>query len=94
MFRIERAENGTVQLSGRLDAASAPEARAVLEDISGSCRLDFTGLEYIASAGLGLLAAAQRRLLDQGSGLTLCGLSPHLRDVLSLAGFEGVFDFE
>lgn len=94
MFRIDRVENGTVQMSGRLDAASVPQARVVLEEISDSCRLDLTGLEYIASAGLGLLAAAQRRLLDQGDGLTLCGLSPHLRDVLSLAGFEGVFDFE
>ena len=94
MFRIDRVESGTVQMSGRLDAASVPQARVVLEEISDSCRLDFTGLEYIASAGLGLLAAAQRRLLEQGNGLTLCGLSPHLRDVLSLAGFEGVFDFE
>lgn len=94
MFRIDRAGDGTVQLAGRLDAASVPQARIVLEEITDSCRLDFSGLEYIASAGLGLLAAAQRRLIDQGGGLTLCGLSPHLRDVLTLAGFEGVFEFE
>lgn len=94
MFDIRRDEGGTVQLTGRLDAAAADQARRVLEDIEGSCRLDFSGLEYIASVGLGLLAAAQKRLLADGHGLILAGLNPHLREVLSLAGFEGIFEFE
>lgn len=94
MFRIDRDEHGTIRLDGRLDAASVAQARVLLDEVQSSCRLDFSHLEYIASAGLGLLAAVQRRLLDRDQGLTLCGLSPHLRDVLNLAGFEGVFEFE
>ena len=35
-----------------------------------------------------------RRLVDRGQGLILAGLSPHLHEVLSLAGFEGIFEFE
>jgi len=94
MFEITRDESGTVNLSGRLDAAAAPEARRILEEIESSCRLDFSGLDYIASVGLGLLASAQKRLMASGDGLILAGLNPHLREVLSLAGFEGIFEFE
>lgn len=94
MFDIRRTEDGTIALKGRLDAASAPVAREFLAAVDGSARLDFSGLDYIASVGLGVLAAAQRRLLDRGEALVLAGLSPHLREILSLAGFEGIFAFE
>ncbi len=94
MFEITRQDTGTVVMSGRLDAASAVKARHLLDEVETSCRVDFTSLVYIASVGLGLLAAVQKRLMASGDGLTLVGLNPHLREVLSLAGFEGIFDFE
>jgi stage II sporulation protein AA (anti-sigma F factor antagonist) len=95
MFAIDWQDDGSVRLEGRLDAASAPAAREFLGTVQGTCRLDFARLDYIASAGLGILIAAQRRLRDEGGGgLVLAGLSPHLREVLSLAGFEGIFAFE
>ena len=94
MFDIARTDDGGVKLTGRLDSASAPVAREFLADLVSTTRLDFSELVYIASVGLGILAAAQRRLMDQGDGLILAGLNPHLREVLSLAGFEGIFDFE
>ena len=94
MFAIGWQDDGTVRLEGRLDAASAPQAREFLAGVQGRCRLDFTRLDYIASAGLGILVAVQRRLRDGGGGLVLGGLNPHLRDVLGRAGFEGIFEFE
>lgn len=94
MFDIQRDDSGTVQLTGRLDAASADRARCVFEEIEGTCKVDFSGLDYIASVGLGLLAGAQKRLMAHGQGLILANLNPHLREVLSLAGFEGIFEFE
>ncbi len=94
MFDIRRSEDGSITLTGRLDAASAPVAREFLATVDTAARLDFSRLDYIASVGLGILAAAQRRLVDRGHGLVLTGLSPHLREVLSLAGFEGIFEFD
>jgi anti-anti-sigma factor len=94
MFEINRQDESTVSLAGRLDAAAAPRARKVFDGIETTCRLDLTGLDYIASVGLGLLASAQKRLMGNGDGLILVGLNPHLREVLSLAGFEGIFEFE
>lgn len=94
MFDIRRDTDGAVLLSGRLDALSAPTAREFLATLNETTRLDFSGLDYIASVGLGLLVGVQRRLLGAGDGLVLSGLSPHLREVFALAGFEGVFEFE
>lgn len=94
MFTIREDETGTVVLAGRLDAVSAPRAREFLDQIESTRRLDFSQLDYIASIGLGVLAATQRRLLDKGAGLVIAGLNPHLREVFTLAGFEGVFEFE
>ncbi len=94
MFDIRTDDEGSILLEGRLDAASISVARDFLTHVDTSVRLDFSRLDYIASVGLGVLVAAQRRLMENGEGLTLAGLSPHLREVLSLAGFEGIFAFE
>lgn len=94
MFDIRRGDDGTVVLSGRLDAVSAPVAREFLAGVATTARIDFSRLDYIASVGLGVLIGAQRRLRESGQGLVLCGLRPHLREVLNLAGFAGIFDIE
>ena len=65
MFNIDWDGADGVRLEGRLDAASAGRARDVLSELDRSCRLDFSALDYIASAGLGVLIAAQRRLREQ-----------------------------
>ena len=94
MFNIRRDPDGAVRFSGRLDAVAAPTARDFLTTVTETTRLEFSQLEYIASVGLGILVGVQRRLLKTGDGLLLCGLSPHLREIFTLAGFEGVFEFE
>ena len=94
MFDIRSDEDGTIRFCGRLDAVSAPTARDFLAGITGTARLDFRDLEYIASVGLGILIAQQRRLLDKGGGLVLTGLTPHLLEVFDLAGFADVFEYE
>lgn len=94
MFAIHTDPDGLIRLEGRLDAASVATARDRLDQLENSARLDFTRLDYIASAGLGLLVAVQIRLRERDQGLVLTGLNPHLREVVALAGFEGVFAIE
>ena len=57
-----------------------------------SCVVDFDGLSYISSAGLGLLFATQKRLVDGGSALTLVNLNPHIREIFHIAGFDKIFE--
>jgi len=94
MFAMTNRPDGSWLMSGRLDAGAAEQARSTLGAISDTCRLDCSELDYIASVGLGLLAATQKRLLDRGSELILTNLSPHLREVFQLSGFESVFRLE
>ena len=92
MFEITRDDDGTISLNGRLDASQVDSARTVFDQVTESCRIDFSGLSYISSAGLGLLFGTQKRLVDSGGGLTLVNLSPHIREIFQIAGFDNIFE--
>jgi len=94
MFEITREGNGTIRLAGRFDAAQIQAAEVVFAAVEESCDVDFAELEYISSAGLGLLFATQRRLLDEGKALRLLHLNPHIREIFQIAGFHNVFEIE
>jgi len=92
MLELTRNDDGVISLQGRFDASQVEAARPVLETIAESCTLDFGELTYISSAGLGLLFATQRRLVDTGSALTLINLNPHIREIFQIAGFDNIFE--
>ena len=94
MFDIQAGPDGEILLSGRLDASQVERARGVLLSLEKSCVVDFSRLDYIASAGLGVLLASQKKLNEKGCGLKLVKLNNHIRDVLHLSGFDQIFDIE
>lgn len=94
MFDIVRDTENTVRLSGRLDASQVEKADSVLDTVEASVTVDFSDLEYISSAGLGVLLKAQQRLGESGEALTLAGMNKHIRLVFQYAGFEHVFTIE
>jgi anti-sigma B factor antagonist len=94
MLKIEQAADGSVVIAGRLDAAQSPGAQAFLDKVQGTVRLDCSGLEYISSAGLGVLLKTQKRLMASGGKLRLAGVTRHLRDILQYSGFDQIFEIE
>lgn len=59
----------TLAIQGRIDTTTAPQLEAELRsDIDGVTELylDFTGVEYISSAGLRVLLSAQKLMSRQG----------------------------
>jgi len=94
MFDIRTNEQGDVILSGRLDAAQTDKASEVLNRITGSVNVDFKDLQYISSAGLGVLLAAQKRLSQTGNRLKLINMSSHIRDVFHYARFDMIFEIQ
>jgi anti-anti-sigma factor len=94
MFDIKRADDGTVKLIGRFDAAQVEARRAEFEALSGSCVLDLAELDYVSSAGLGLLFATLKRLTESGATLKLINLKPHIRELFQIAGFDRIFAIE
>ncbi|RLB62966.1 MAG: anti-sigma factor antagonist [Deltaproteobacteria bacterium] len=92
MFEIQRSINGTIQMLGRLDASQVEKAEDVFDQIVESCVVDFAELKYISSAGLGLIFATHKRLVDGGGALTLINLNPHIREVFEITGFHHIFE--
>ena len=94
MLAIEFGQDGVVLLAGRLDAAQSPAAQSFLDKVQGIVTLDCNGLEYISSAGLGVLLKTQKRLMASSGKLRLVGLKPHLRDIFTYSGFDQLFEIE
>jgi len=94
MLTIDGKGPGIVALAGRLDAAESPRAQAALDAVDGIINLDCTGLEYISSAGLGVLLKTQKRLLAANGKLRLTGVNRHLRDIFMYSGFDQIIEIE
>jgi anti-anti-sigma factor len=94
MFSIDITPNNEILLSGRLDASQTEKAKEVLDKVADSAVVNFKNLDYISSAGLGVLFAAQKRLRNSGKGLKLTNMNSHIRDVFRYARFELVFEIE
>jgi len=94
MIAIDNGPPGVVVISGRLDAAQSPTAQSFLDKVDGTVTLDCSRLEYISSAGLGVLLKTQKRLLAGGGKLRLSGVSKHLRDIFGYSGFDQLFEIE
>ena len=92
-LRISEEKTGGVfvlVLTGRLGAASAVRFDAAVTGAvaRGDVRLvvDMDGVDYISSAGLRALAAAEGRCAEARGALLLCGLTDPVRIALDLAG--------
>ena len=94
MLAIDFGSNGEVVIAGRLDASQCPTAQTFLDRVQGAVTLDCRGLEYISSAGLGVLLKTQKRLTASAGKLRLAGVNPHLRDIFEYSGFDRIFEIE
>lgn len=94
MLAIDFGAEGVVVIAGRLDAAQSPAAQSFLDQVQGPVTLDCTRLEYISSAGLGVLLKTQKRLMASNAKLRLAGVNRHLRDIFQYSGFDRIFEIE
>jgi anti-sigma B factor antagonist len=81
-----------IALKGDLDASNSLLLDDALEravacsplEVQVNCR----ELDYISSAGLGVLISHLQNLTDSNISLTLCRMNPRIRDVFHLMGLE------
>jgi anti-sigma B factor antagonist len=92
MFDIQEGANQELILSGRFDASQVERARGIFLSLNEGKTLNFAQLDYISSAGLGVLLAAQKRLSQRGQALRLINVNPHIRDVFRFSGFDQIFE--
>ena len=96
---INKTLNGTeltIALEGRLDTATAPDLEKELqESLDGvtALTLDFEKLEYISSAGLRVLLAAQKTMNKQGS-MKLIHVGEVIMEIFEVTGFSDILTIE
>ena len=93
MFEIKSKEDRLI-LCGRLDASQVDKAIDILNQVEGTTTIDLSELEYVSSAGLGVLVATQKRLMDKGGSLQLVNLTPHVRSVFHYASLNKIFPLD
>ena len=92
MFDTRILDSGDIAFSGRLDASQTDKAERILKSVTSTRTLDFQELEYVSSAGLGILIACQKRLKTTGNGLILKNLNNHIKDIFKFTGFDKFFE--
>ena len=96
---IEIKKNATetiIEIVGRLDTITAPALdKTINEDIAGTENLvlDVKGMEYISSAGLRVLLAAQKKMQKIGS-MKLTGVCEEVMEVFEMTGFADILVIE
>lgn len=86
----------TIALEGRLDTATAPDLEKELaSSLAGvtALTLDFAELEYISSAGLRVLLAAQKTMNKQGS-MKLIHVGEVIMEIFEVTGFSDILTIE
>lgn len=83
----------TARLFGEIDHHSAREIREAIDSSVGLNMptllvLDFTGVSFMDSSGIGLVMGRYRNLIKLGSELHITGAAPNINKMLRLAGIE------
>jgi anti-anti-sigma factor len=94
-MEIRKTQTGgadILTLTGRLDAVTAPKLQEALLEIiptAEKLELDFTGVDYVSSAGLRVLLFGEKSVKSAGKSMSLRNVSPEVMQVFEITGFSG-----
>lgn len=90
--KIFQNEKLVVNVAGRLDTTTAPELEASLNesmDVANELVLKLDNLEYISSAGLRVLLAAQK-VMNKKQGMKVTGVNEVIMEIFEVTGFSDI----
>ena len=96
---INKNLNGTeltITIEGRLDTTTAPSLEAEFKQSIGGVEklvLDFSALEYLSSAGLRVLLAAQKVMNKQGE-MIIRNVNETISEIFEVTGFIDILTIE
>ena len=92
----KNVEETIIEIVGRLDTITAPALdKTINEDIGDTENLvlDVKGMEYISSAGLRVLLAAQKKMQKIGS-MKVINVCEEVMEVFEMTGFADILVIE
>lgn len=86
-------------LNGEIDHHCAKEMRSAIDEKIESCQpdvliLDFGGVTFMDSSGIGLIMGRQRRMQEIGGSLIVRNPPAHIRRVMHISGIERIAQIE
>ncbi len=101
MFTIENpdGEKLRVLLSGEIDHHTASEMRAGIDDAIAVHRpaalvLDFGGVTFMDSSGIGLVMGRYKLMHSMGGTVSIANIPKPLRRVMSVAGLHKIAEID
>ncbi len=99
-FNVTKREVGDVSIldvNGFLDAHTAPDLENafnnLIENKNYKVVINFSGLKYISSAGLGVFMAYVETMRDNGGDIKFSNLKDDVYNVFDLLGFPMLYEF-
>jgi anti-anti-sigma factor len=96
-MQITHTQDGNVSVicpDGRIDSSTAMELERACDErlTSGANRLllDLGQVDYVSSAGLRVFLVVGKKAQRGGGRLALCCLTPMVREILAIAGFDRI----
>ena len=87
--------NATVALEGTLTVASAPSLEAAFADLPEevtNITLDLADLDYVASAGLRVIVAQDKKAHQKGGSVCIANPTEDVMDVLDVTGLVDILE--
>ncbi len=96
-IELETIENKImIRLDGRLDALSShaleKKIQILIEEKHIRIMLDFSGIDYLSSAGMRLLLSVSKKLKNIKGYLVIFSLTDEVMDVIKMAGFDKILN--
>ena len=85
-----------IVLEGRLDTNTSPALEEVVNNLDADVKdlvLDIKGLEYISSAGLRVILAAQKKMNKVGS-MKVINVCDSIMEIFEITGFVDILEIE
>ena len=94
---LEEGKPTVFAIEGRLDTNTAPQleefAGGLFEAGTVDLVVDMSACDFVSSAGLRVIVAMQKRVVNNGS-LVFKGVQSDVMDVFEMTGFSKILTFE
>jgi len=97
IVKTQEGDQTVLALSGRLDTITSPKLQEALIPAFDSAKrivLDFSGLDYVSSAGLRVLLIGEKTAKVKGGLQTLVNVPAEIKEVFTMTGFSEILNIE
>lgn len=94
----EEGDRTRIALRGSVDTRTAPQLEQYLSGLGSEeiahAVIDMAGCEFMSSAGLRVIIAAQKTAVGHGGNIVFRNVTPEVMEVFEMVGFDTILTFE